>query len=65
MFDANCGTRGMDNTDAEDIRLLGYDPMLPPAIIQEEIPAVHLQNPYLIPCSIISHFFLRFGTRLT
>lgn len=46
MFDANGGIGGIDSTLAEDIRLLGYDPMIPPAIIQEEIPAVRLQIPF-------------------
>lgn len=40
MFDANGGSGGTDNAIAEDTRLYGYDPMIPPALIQEEIPAV-------------------------
>ena len=40
MFDANVGVAGADNGNAEDTRLYGYDPMIPPALIQEEIPAV-------------------------
>jgi hypothetical protein len=32
----------LDRTIAEDTRLYGYDPMIPPALIQEEIPAVSL-----------------------
>ena len=40
MFDANLGLGGSDTGLAEDTRLYGYDPMIPPALIQEEIPAV-------------------------
>jgi len=40
MFDANGGRGGVDNSVAEDTRLYGYDPMIPPALIQEELPAV-------------------------
>jgi len=40
MFDANGGSGGTDSAAAEDTRLYGYDPMIPPALIQEEIPTV-------------------------
>jgi hypothetical protein len=40
MFDANGGRGGIDDAVAEDTRLYGYDPMIPPALIQEELPAV-------------------------
>jgi hypothetical protein len=42
MFDANSDGRGVDNNEPEDTRLHGYDPLIPPALIQEEIPAVGL-----------------------
>ena len=45
MFDANGGSGGTDNGVAEDTRLYGYDPMISPALIQEEIPAVLLELP--------------------
>lgn len=38
MFDAN--VVAVDDETAEDTRVMGYDPMIPPALIQEEIPAV-------------------------
>ena len=40
MFDANGGRGGVDDGVAEDTRLYGYDPVIPPALIQEELPAV-------------------------
>jgi len=40
MFDTNGMDRTVDNDTAEDTRVVGYDPMIPPALIQEEIPAV-------------------------
>jgi hypothetical protein len=40
MFDANGDFGGTDNNIAEDTRLFGYDPMIPPALIQQEIPTV-------------------------
>jgi len=41
VFDANGGVGGTDSEVAEDTRLYGYDPMIPPALIQEEIPQVN------------------------
>ena len=40
MFDTNGMDRTGDDDAAEDTRVIGYDPMIPPALIQEEIPAV-------------------------
>jgi hypothetical protein len=40
MFDGNGATTPTDDDTAEDTRVMGYDPMIPPALIQEEIPAV-------------------------
>ena len=47
VFDANGGVGGTDNGVAEDTRLYGYDPMIPPALIQEEIPQVSAPNSIL------------------
>ena len=49
MFDANSDGRGADNIEPEDTRLYGYDPMIPPALIQEEIPAVDLPKDNYLP----------------
>ena len=46
MFDANGGVGGTDNGMSEDTRVYGYDPMIPPALIQQEIPTVSIG-----PCS--------------
>jgi len=40
MFDANGLPGGTDGNGVEDTRLYGYDPMIPPAVLQEEIPSV-------------------------
>jgi hypothetical protein len=44
MFDANGEFGGTDDSIAEDTRLFGYDPMIPPALIQQEIPTVPPQS---------------------
>ena len=44
MLDADGEVGAMDATIAEDKRVLGYDPMIPPALIQEEIPMVCLRR---------------------
>lgn len=49
MFDANSDGRGVDSSEPEDTRLYGYDPMIPPALIQEEIPAVDLPKANYLP----------------
>jgi hypothetical protein len=54
VFDANGGVGGTDNGVAEDTRLYGYDPMIPPALIQEEIPQVN--PPYSILCRQLTLF---------
>jgi hypothetical protein len=61
MFDANGELGGTDDGIAEDARVLGYDPMIPPALIQQEIPTVlaplttPFRWPMLIWCSLPSH----------
>jgi hypothetical protein len=42
MFDANGGLGGTDDGIAEDSRVRGYDPLIPPALIQQEIPTVFI-----------------------
>ena len=54
MFDANGGRGGVDDGVAEDTRLYGYDPMIPPALIQEELPAVTTTPPQNNPMSVLS-----------
>lgn len=55
MFDANGAAGGVDSAAPEDMRVIGYDPMITPALIQEEIPAVCLRiypspfDIYIIP----------------
>jgi hypothetical protein len=49
MFDANGGLGGTDDGIAEDARVLGYDPMIPPALIQQEIPTVPTPLPISSP----------------
>ena len=61
MFDANVGVGETDNGVAEDTRLYGYDPMIPPALIQEEIPAVCLLSsvPFCqLPFSVLGELTL-------
>jgi len=40
MFDTTGMDRTVDHDTAEDTRVVGHDPMIPPALIQVEIPAV-------------------------
>jgi hypothetical protein len=56
MFDPNVGLGGVEVDAIEDIRLYGYDPMIPPALIQEEIPAVSLHK-FSFFAAIIFVFF--------
>jgi hypothetical protein len=47
MFGPRAGVGGTID-GLEDTRLYGYDPMIPPALIQEEIPAVCLPASILL-----------------
>jgi len=55
MFTANGGVEGVAVSIAEDTRLYGYDPMIPPALIQEEIPTVHADWKWSIDSSLPNH----------
>ena len=53
VFDAN-GVGEIDNGVPEDTRLYGYDPLITPALIQEELPQVSPLNSVL--CSQLTLF---------
>ena len=57
MFDPNVGLGDVDASAIEDTRLLGYDPMIPPALIQEEIPSVSLHKFSFLAAKYIFVFF--------
>ena len=62
MFDPNVGVGRAENEVAEDTRLHGYDPLIPPALIQEEIPQVCPPQATAHVLKLLPYLFRNFWT---